>query len=249
MAKSRMFALTIIDSDPFLDFPPTTQNLYFHLAMRADDDGIINSPNKIIKFTESTKEDLNLLVDERFLIKFESGVIIIKHWLIHNNIQKDRYKPTLYQEEFKTLKIKDNKSYTEIEKPCIQNVNKMLTECVQNVNKMDTQVRLGKVSLDEFILYKISKEKKRKEKKKELKQDLSIIEQDEPKKTIIQIAPGDEKELLKTQQSFENKQDKPKQKTLTDFEIKMALEVEEYKLYKLEQAGKQKRKGTENSAK
>lgn len=136
MAERRMFAKTIIDSDAFLDMPLSTQSLYFHLAMRADDDGFINNPKKIQRMIGASDDDLKLLVVKRFLIPFESGVVVIKHWKIHNYIQRDRYKPTAYQEEFKRLQTKDNGSYTLLD-----------TECIQDVSKVDTQVRLGKDSI------------------------------------------------------------------------------------------------------
>ena len=132
-----MFAKTIIDSDAFLDMPLSAQALYFHLSMRADDDGFINNPKKIQRMVGASDDDCKLLILKRFIITFESGVIVIKHWKMHNYIQKDRYKPTIYQEEKAQLTLKDNKSYT---------------ECIQDVHTMDTQVRdrleLGKGSLE-----------------------------------------------------------------------------------------------------
>lgn len=99
MAERRMFAKTIIDSDTFLDMPLSTQALYFHLSMRADDDGFINNPRKIQRSIGATDDDLKLLIAKQFTIPFESGVVVIKHWRLHNYIQKDRYKPTIYQDE------------------------------------------------------------------------------------------------------------------------------------------------------
>ena len=134
-----MFAKTIIDSDAFLDMPLSAQALYFHLSMRADDDGFINNPKKIQRMVGASDDDCKLLIMKRFIITFESGVIVIKHWKIHNYIQKDRYKPTIYQEEKAALIVKDNKSYT---------------ECIQDGYKMETQVRLGKVRLGKVRLGK-----------------------------------------------------------------------------------------------
>ena len=99
MAERRMFAKMLIDSDSFLDMPPTAQNLYFHLSMRADDDGFVNSPRKIQRMVSAADDDLKLLLAKGYIIAFESGVIVIKHWKMHNYIQKDRYKPTIYQHE------------------------------------------------------------------------------------------------------------------------------------------------------
>src|SRR5699024_9660244 len=99
MAERRMFAKTIIDSDAFLDMPLSTQALYFHLSMRADDDGFINNPKKISRMIGCGEDDLKLLIAKKFLLNFESGVVVIKHWLIHNTLRKDRHTPTNYQDE------------------------------------------------------------------------------------------------------------------------------------------------------
>ena len=133
MAERRMFAKTIIDSDAFIDMPLSTQALYFHLSMRADDDGFINNPKKIQRMVGASDDDLKVLVMKRFIIPFESGIVVIKHWKIHNYIQKDRYKPTVYAEEKKLLETKDNGSYT---------------ECIHDVSKAETQVSIGKDSIE-----------------------------------------------------------------------------------------------------
>ena len=119
MAERRMFAKTIIDSDAFLDMPLSTQALYFHLSMRADDDGFLNNPKKIQRMIGSTDDDLKLLIVKNFIIPFQSGVVVIKHWRIHNYIQKDRYKPTVYQEEMQELGVKDDSAYTSLDPSCI----------------------------------------------------------------------------------------------------------------------------------
>lgn len=107
-----MFAKTIIDSDAFLDMPLSAQALYFHLSMRADDDGFVNNPKKIQRMIGAAADDLNLLAIKRFVIPFESGVCVIKHWRIHNLIRADRYKETVYTEEKSRLHTKGNKAYT-----------------------------------------------------------------------------------------------------------------------------------------
>ena len=132
MAKRRMFSLEIVDTDAFLEMPPTTQNLYFHLGMRADDDGFVANPNKIIKNVGSTPDDLKILLGKRFIIGFESGIIVVKHWKINNYIPNDRYHPSLYFDEKKLITTKENGVYT---------------ECIQTVYELDTEVRLGKVRL------------------------------------------------------------------------------------------------------
>lgn len=143
MAERRMFAKTIIDSDAFLDMPLSTQALYFHLSMRADDDGFINNPKKIQRMIGASDDDLKVLVAKRFIIPFESGIVVIKHWKIHNYIQKDRYKPTVYAEEKKLIDVKGNGAYTDK----ISSDNQVDTLCIQNDNQMDTQYRIGKDSI------------------------------------------------------------------------------------------------------
>jgi len=140
MAERRMFAKTIIDSDAFLDMPLSSQALYFHLSMRADDDGFINNPKKIQRMIGGSDDDLKLLIVKNFIIPFESGIVVIKHWKIHNYIQSDRYKPTVYSEEKKCLEIKKNRAYT----LGIPNGNQMDTECIQSGYELEPQVRLGK---------------------------------------------------------------------------------------------------------
>ena len=135
MAERRMFAKTIIDSDAFLDMPLSSQSLYFHLSMRADDDGFINNAKKIQRMLGCADDDLKILLAKNFIIPFETGVCVIKHWKIHNLIQKDRYKATVYEDEKNKLSIKNNNVYT------------METQCIHDVYSMEPQVRLGKVSL------------------------------------------------------------------------------------------------------
>ncbi|OMF38797.1 hypothetical protein BK133_00925 [Paenibacillus sp. FSL H8-0548] len=112
MAERRMFSKSIIDSDLFLDMPSSTQNLYFHLAMRGDDDGFVNSPQKIMRMVSCSKNDMDMLVFKNFIIPFDTGICVIKHWRIHNYIRNDRYTPTIYTEEKTQLMFDDSKSYT-----------------------------------------------------------------------------------------------------------------------------------------
>ena len=133
MAQRRMFSLKIVDTDAFLDMPQTSQLLYFHLAMRADDDGFVSNPKKVMRIIGANDDDIKVLLAKRFVLSFESGVVVIKHWRIHNYIQSDRYDPTLHLEEKKQLFLNENKSYTDKDK-----------DGLENVYKLDTQVRLGK---------------------------------------------------------------------------------------------------------
>lgn len=137
-----MFSKDVIDTDNFLEMPATTQVLYFHLSMRADDDGFISNPKRILRLTGCSEDDLKILYAKKFIIPFESGVCVIRHWKIHNYIQKDRYNKTIYHDELDKLTVLENGMYEMVD-----------TECIQNVSKMDTQVRLGKDSLG-----KLSKE-------------------------------------------------------------------------------------------
>ena len=139
MADRRMFAKTIIDSDAFLDMPSSTQALYFHLGMRADDEGFINNAKKIQRVVGASDDDLKLLIAKRFVIPFETGIIVIKHWKIHNYIRKDRLKETVYQAEKALLSEKENGSYT----ICQPTVNQLSTECQHRLGKD----RLGKDSI------------------------------------------------------------------------------------------------------
>ena len=125
-----MFSLSVVDTDWFLDLPLSTQALYFHLNMRADDDGFVDAPNSIVRKIGASKNDFDLLVAKRYVLKFESGIIVIKHWRMHNTIRQDRYKPTQFQEELKTLSIKENKSYTDWQ----PNGNQMATDGIQSAS-------------------------------------------------------------------------------------------------------------------
>lgn len=113
MAERRAFTKKIIDSDAFLEMPTSAQALYFHLNMRADDDGFVNSPKRIARLVNATEDDLRLLLSKRFILCFDSGIIVIKHWWMHNTLRKDRYSPTQYQDELRLLSLKENRSYTE----------------------------------------------------------------------------------------------------------------------------------------
>ena len=170
MAERRMFAKTIIDSDAFLEMPLSTQALYFHLSMRADDDGFLNNAKKVMRMIGANQNDLDLLLVKNFVIKFEDGICVIKHWRIHNYIQTDRYHETMYKDNKNLLNIDENKAYTlkntgkKLEgNRVIEVIEPMDTECIQDVSKMDTQVRL---ELGKDSIGKDSIEKKKEKKKK-----------------------------------------------------------------------------------
>ena len=137
MAERRMFAKTIIDSDAFIDMPVTARLLYYDLGMRADDDGFVNSPKKIMRMVGSSQDDLSILISKKFIIPFDSGVVVIKHWRIHNYIRKDTYHETKYKEEKAMLTMDENDSYS-------LNVTSPLQMRDESVTVPSTQVRLGK---------------------------------------------------------------------------------------------------------
>lgn len=132
-----MFAKTIIDSDAFLDMPVTARLLYYDLSMRADDDGFVNSPKKIMRMIGASQDDLSILCLRKFLIPFDNGVVVIKHWRIHNYIRGDRYKETNYKDEKALLALDENNAYT------LPNEERS-TNGIPMVYQRETQVRLGK---------------------------------------------------------------------------------------------------------
>jgi len=136
MAQRRMFSLKVVDTDAFLDMPQSSQLLYFHLSMRADDDGFVSNPKKIMRMIGINEDDLKVLITKRFIIPFESGICVIKHWKIHNYIAKDRYSDTTYLEERSLLHTKENGSYS------------LDTECIQNVSTGKVRLDKGKARLD-----------------------------------------------------------------------------------------------------
>lgn len=137
MSERRMFAKTIIDSDAFLDMPITARLLYYDLGMRADDDGFVNSPKKIMRITGASTDDINILIAKKFIIPFESGVVVIKHWKIHNYIRKDSYVETKYKEEKALLELDENNAYR-------LPVTDSSQTCDNVVTVMSTQDRIGK---------------------------------------------------------------------------------------------------------
>lgn len=148
MAERRMVAKNIIDSDLFLDMPLSAQALYFHLLMRADDDGFLNNANRIMRTIGANHNDFDILLIKNFILKFDDGICVIKHWRIHNYIQTDRYHETNFKDKKELLSLEDNKAYTfettnkklvgnKIvtidDTKCIQGDSKQLTDGKQNV--------------------------------------------------------------------------------------------------------------------
>ena len=121
MARRRMFNLDIIDTDLFIEMSQSSRLLYYELCMRADDDGFVSSPKKIQRVVGCSDDDFKVLITKKFIIPFETGVVVIRHWKIHNYIQKDRYKETLYSEEKRLLSQEENGAYKLMDTSCIQN--------------------------------------------------------------------------------------------------------------------------------
>lgn len=142
MAQKRMFNNSVVGSDEFLEMPDSSQNLYFHLSMQADDDGFVDKWKSIMRMTGKKEDDLKILIAKSFVIPFDTGVLVIRHWRLNNYLQKDRYKETIY---------KDEKARLTIDKSNVYNLD---TECIHSIDKN----RLDKISID-----KNSKEKEQEE--------------------------------------------------------------------------------------
>ena len=135
MAERRMFAKSIVLSDAFIDMPATARCLYFTLSMMADDDGFVGGPKAIMRQIGASEDDLKILLAKRYVLGFDSGVIVIKHWRINNYLQSDRLKPTTYLEEKATLTLDDKKAYTEKDK-CIQGVYTQHSIAENNIDEI-----------------------------------------------------------------------------------------------------------------
>jgi len=140
MANKRMFSKQITSSDAFVDMPASSQLLYFHLNMEADDDGFVGNPKRVVRMLNVSDDDFKILIAKRFILAFENGVIVIKHWLLHNAVRKDMYQQTQYLDEKNTLMIKDNNVYTEVR-------NESVTSPLHRLDK----IRLDKIRLESEV--------------------------------------------------------------------------------------------------
>ncbi|MBO3729646.1 conserved phage C-terminal domain-containing protein [Lactobacillus paragasseri] len=158
----RMISSKVVDTDNFLDMPSTSQNLYFHLLMHADDDGFLGNPKTITRSIGAHQDDLTLLVEKGYLFVFEDGAIAIKDWFIHNYIPKDRYHETVYKEDKKKLEVTETQQYRLVTRsPIVQDtdskqddsdmdtksehdVNSLDTSCIQDDNNVYTEDKLSK---------------------------------------------------------------------------------------------------------
>lgn len=152
MAERRMMAKSVIETDVFMDMPMSTQCLYFHLLLRADDDGFITSPKRIMREIGCHDDDMKLLIAKSYIIPFESGVIVIKHWKIHNFIRTDRYKPT-HCDEIARVELNKRKVY-ELKEPATAGAssNGMTSGIPSNIPSGIPAVDLGKVRLGKVRL-------------------------------------------------------------------------------------------------
>lgn len=161
-----MFDKVVTTSDDFLELSAEAQCLYFHMGMLADDDGLAKNYRSYMKLIGATNEDLQSLIDKSFIYKFDSDVIAIKHWKINNTVRNDRYRPTIFQNEFSRLDIADNNEYIMLD-----------TNGIPDGNQMDTKNSIVKNSKDKISKEKKSLEKKREEKNNivEKREDITIL--------------------------------------------------------------------------
>ena len=177
MAEKRMFSKRVIDTDEFLDMPATAQMLYFHLAMNADDDGFVGKPKTIMRMCRASQDDLTVLLGKQFVISFDTGVIVIRHWKIHNYIRKDMYHPTIYEKEKEMLSLDKSDAYSlehhqdeSVTSP-LQVRNESVTRPLRVRDESVTsplQVRnVDKNSIEKVREDKVREDKKRKDKGRE----------------------------------------------------------------------------------
>ena len=137
MAQKRMFSNDVISNDNFIEMPDSSQNLYFHLSMNADDDGFVSNYKSVMRMLGKKEDDLKVLLGKQFILPFENGVLVIRHWRLNNYIQKDRYKETIYKEEKAQLTIDNN------------NVYNLDTNCIHSIDK----ISIDKISIDKISIY------------------------------------------------------------------------------------------------
>ena len=214
MANKAIFSKTIIDTDAFLEMPATTQNLYFHLNMHADDDGFIGNPKRIGRMIGASDDDFKILIAKKFIIVFESGVIVIKHWRIHNTLSKMRYKETSYLDEKSQLLIKENNAYSLDEgKPLDDSrlVEMGKRQVRRTVDEQETNLSKDKLSKDKTSKDKLSEDKP--SKKKSAKADLD---------GMIDSFTGNE-ELKDALKAFLDMRKSIKKPIQTEYAFKLAL--------------------------
>lgn len=193
MREKRVFSNQIVGSDVFMGLPAAAQALYFQLSMNADDDGFIGAASKIINSMGLSRKDLKLLSDKGFVIRFDSGVCAIRHWRLNNAIRKDRYKPTIFDEEFSMLEIRKNGAYSLM-------VDQIATELQPDCNQVATNNKKAPIrreGLDSFFdsIWKLYPIKKGKGKvSKAQKQKLQKLGYDQLKRCVDRFVEDMEKE-------------------------------------------------------
>ena len=150
MRNKRMFSQEIVGSDTFLDMSLSTQALYFHLGMSADDDGFIDNPKKIVRMIGANEDEIKILLAKNFLIIFDNGLLVVTHWLIHNTIRPDRKKVTLFSNEMSILEIKDNGVYA-VSEGLQPSDNQVTTKCPPKLSKDKLSKEQKETSLESFI--------------------------------------------------------------------------------------------------
>ena len=219
MAQKRMFDKVITSSDDFLELSAEAQSLYFHMGMLADDDGLAKNYRSYMKLIGATDKDLQSLIDKSFIYKFKSDVIAIKHWKINNTVRSDRYRPTIFQNEYSQLSIAENNEYILLD-----------TIGIPDGNQLDTKNSIDKISKEKSSL---EKEREEKNSLKEKKEDVTILSIDD---VIIKDVIDYLNKKIKSSYNWENDDIKKlikrwidkKYKTL-DFQIVIDKKYDEWK--------------------
>lgn len=158
MAQKRMFSLSVVDTDKFLEMPISSRLLYYELGMRADDDGFVDDWKKILMFTGLKDDDMKLLIAKQFILPFESGVIVIRHWRLNNYLRNDRYKTTQYQEELKQLNIDNNNVYTMDTIGIPGGIHSIDKNSIDKISIKEKEIYKEKETYGEFKNVKLTKE-------------------------------------------------------------------------------------------
>lgn len=210
MAEKRCFCMSIVDSDAFMEMPLSTQCFYFHLGMRADDYGFVNNPRRIAKLVGASDDDFKLLVSKRFLLLFNNGVVVIKHWLMHNTVKNDRIKLPQYPDIAAKVYIKQNKSYTEVPQG----------ECTTLLQAIESGWKPLGTQLESSWNPKRKEEKGKEKKRKEMKRNERKIEEENKE----EVALPETVEKLKTALSYQLSFLKISDAQLSELERQMPFE-------------------------
>ena len=192
MANKRMFSMKIVDTDAFLDMPLSTQCLYFHLNMRADDDGFIGNPKRVCKLVGCKEDDLKLLIAKKFVLVFDSGVIVIKHWRLHNTLSTNRYAETIYTDEKKQLLLKENKVYSFDSGEPLDDSKKIIASERQARRTIDAKKTDADIDIDKDIDKEKDKEIEKKAKHKYGEYKNVLLTDDEYQKLFNEYPNADE---------------------------------------------------------